>query len=126
AAMIAVATVIMAALLAVLLVVLCAWVGSVLGCGLALRARGHDGARRTALTFGALLPATFLTLAFVVSRFGRITGATAEVFYSIAVGLAAYLARRLTLWRPDSRGHDPDGTRKPEVSGPPRETRRAG
>lgn len=96
---IAVGTAVFAAAVAALVVVFGVWLGAVVGCGVALRVRGHAGAGTTALTFGAVAPLTFLTLAVVVGRFVEVRGDTAVAFHSLWIGLAACLARRLTAGR---------------------------
>lgn len=92
----AIGTVVVATAFAALLAVFAVWLGAVLGCGVALRARRHHNATVTALGFGAAAPVSFVVLAVLFGRFGGIGHDAAYVFHPLWIGLAACLARRLT------------------------------
>lgn len=95
AAGLAITTLILGVLLAAALAALCVWLGSVLGCGIALRIGNHGLARRTALVCGALEPVTMLLFAWTFGHSAPVRGTTAYVCYGTAVVVAACMARRL-------------------------------
>jgi hypothetical protein len=100
-------------------VLMVAWLGTVCGCGVALRLSGHADARRTALLTGCVALPAVLAVSWVAEAVYRPdAGAESYPIFVVAGVLAASTARWLTLNRPD---HDKGADTRRQPQGRPQD-----
>lgn len=102
--------VILGVMVFVLAIIVTTWLGAVLGCALAVRLSGNDGAGPTALLTGLAGPVIFLVGAQIVqASVGTLGGAGRYLFLGVVAVAAALTGRclALRLRRSPRRGGEP-------------------